>query len=388
MTISNALQSTARRQVAAHADNIENKGKTLALKYNINPCIISYERLSQARALKMRDGRDRWLGADCSFVLDNPALLPKGGSQNRHQLLSSRLALYFLADSGEAGPQQTSVFNALLSQIKLDAQLNSLTTAHQQSQLAQIALHGGDIVYPHGPVSDEPAEINRVMNAGLKVCQPIAQLLPFYAVFGNHEYAEGSVACDTQVLQNTLNNQVGMQAPGRYFTEIFEMPQSTVWVVAIDTSTLACDEEQQRWVQSQAQQFLKEKSQDKKQQLILAGHHPMLSYGEHGLESAYLQQLLYDVLEQTDLYLCGHEHDIQFLTFDQSDCANTAFLPSTLVCGTAAKQRDTSSGLRTTYASNAPGFSRITLSPRQLKVDIFELDAQLKAAKLQFSTDM
>jgi predicted phosphodiesterase len=88
---------------------------------------------------------------------------------------------------------------------------------------------------------------------------------------------------------------------------------------------------------------------------IMLGHHPLYSYGYHGSDET-MQLLLEDILNENeiDVYLSGHDHDLQHLKAN----GFTEFF----ISGSAAKLRDTETGPLSLYSLSKYGFLSIRLS--------------------------
>ena len=110
---------------------------------------------------------------------------------------------------------------------------------------------------------------------------------------------------------------------------------------------------QSSWIDSTAQQM-------NHKWKIMLGHHNLYSYGYHG-ESATMINLLEGVLNDNhfDLYLSGHEHDMQHLKTD----GHTDFV----ISGSAAKLRSVEDGPHSFFALSEFGFSVLRVSNHRLQ---------------------
>lgn len=167
--------------------------------------------------------------------------------------------------------------------------------------------------------------------------------LPFYAVLGNHDYGNLSPdgeRADFQVAYTDVSDKWTM--PARHYKHA----HSNVEFFAIDTQamnfpdTLADEfEAQEDWLESE----LAGASEGWR---IVYGHHPYLSNGRHGNAGNYdgfppkfdisgirlKERFESTVCGAADLYLCGHDHDREWL---EETCQGTQFI----VSGAGAKLR-------------------------------------------------
>jgi hypothetical protein len=98
--------------------------------------------------------------------------------------------------------------------------------------------------------------------------------------------------------------------------------------------------------------------------LFVMGHHPLYSDGQHGDNKRLIPQL--DPLlreHEVDLYLSGHDHDLQHIEFDRHP---TSFVISG---GGGARARDLTGGKeRSRYARGIYGFTHLELRDKTFTV--------------------
>lgn len=344
------------------------------------------QRLSDAFP-QMMGHREQWIDYNGSFVATDPAALPAGGQRAGRDISSDQATLYFLADMGHASKQQTQVFTALEQQIgphapkamapEVAQALDSPSAYHAPS--FKMIVGGGDWAYPHGPEDSSPQERARLDHTVLQRAARLATQVPFLSVLGNHEYGDQSGAADPQQFMAFAKDN-GLEVPGRYYHYEINAPHWALDLIAVDSSVLAADSEQQHWVaQTVAQSVAKEAAAGLPRWRIMISHHPLQSYGYHGNETDYLQTLLAEPLKHCDLFLAGHEHDIQVLR-DQP-----GRLPLSLVCGTSSESRPITAGKETLYHTSAPGYGAIEIGPTQLSLQVMTLDETQVADQNQAS---
>ena len=101
---------------------------------------------------------------------------------------------------------------------------------------------------------------------------------------------------------------------------------------------------------------------------IVAAHHPIYAYGGHGHHSGLEKTLLKPLCKHADIYLAGHEHNLQHL---QAPCG----LPL-VVSGGAAKMRRTKYGKLTKFAKSVRGYVHLEVSPKNMQINFFDDTSQ------------
>lgn len=150
--------------------------------------------------------------------------------------------------------------------------------------------------------------------------------VPWYITFGNHDY--GYIA-KSQIELSKFNKR--WKFPSSYYSIDEELSDGTkIQFLFVDTNPFiekykTISEKDKEW-QNSAEQL---KLQDWEQQLkwlesslkncdadwkIVVGHHPLLSGGWHG-NAEEIKKYFKPLFEKygVQLYICGHDHDIQYL---------------------------------------------------------------------------
>jgi tartrate-resistant acid phosphatase type 5 len=96
---------------------------------------------------------------------------------------------------------------------------------------------------------------------------------------------------------------------------------------------------------------------------IVYGHHPIFSNGAHGDEPVVRDNVLPLLRGRAQIYLCGHEHDLQHLGPE----GGVHFV---IAGGGGAQPRRTSGGPRSLFAASKNGFAVIEASRTSLSVTI------------------
>jgi tartrate-resistant acid phosphatase type 5 len=183
----------------------------------------------------------------------------------------------------------------------------------------------GDNFYPSGVRSTKDKTWKKAFEI------PYAGLaLQFFAVLGNHDY-EGNI--DAQIAYTKKQKRWVMS--DRYWT--FE--KKNIQFFMLDTE--GWDDEQAEWLEEELEG-------SRATWKIAVGHHPIYSYGEHGHTVVLQKKLLPIIKEKVDYYLCGHDHDMQYI-----EKKGLAFV----VSGAAAKTRTAGEGAGTQFSSDELGFA-------------------------------
>ena len=187
--------------------------------------------------------------------------------------------------------------------------------------------------------------------------------MPFYACLGNHDYY-GNIAAQVEYTQ--LHKQWKMPSPYYSFTESVAEGINVQFFV-LDTTPI---EEGDHSTRAQINWLRDKLEQSKAQYKIVVGHHPLYTGGEHGRSRRNYNHLasLFDEF-QIDLYICGHDHDLQL--------HDTGRGWLHLVTGAGSKLRSVSWVRTTMFAKAASGFAKIILTSDQLGIEIYGTDQLL-----------
>ena len=288
------------------------------------------------RELKEDDGIVRTIGA--------PVQLPK--ARKLDYPVDQRVTFYALGDSGLASPARNAVLQQLANQ-------------YRQWPAAWMFLLG-DNFYNDGvdSTSDENWQLHfeQPFNDKTFPC-------PIYACLGNHDYF-GNVAA--QIEYSQLQPRWKMPSAYYSFTQQVSAEKNAEFFV-LDTTPIEEGDystgTQIRWLDNK----LQESRADWK---IVIGHHPLFSGGEHGPSRRNYRNLV-PILDKhkIDLYICGHDHDLQL--------HDTGRGWLHLVSGAGSKLRTVSWISTTQFAQATPGFVRVSLTSDTLGIEIFGVDGLL-----------
>jgi hypothetical protein len=101
---------------------------------------------------------------------------------------------------------------------------------------------------------------------------------------------------------------------------------------------------------------------------IVYGHHPIYSEGAHEDNNTKISQLLPVLRDRADIYLAGHDHDMQHLRPE----GRLHFF----VAGSGGKLRPIEPGPRSLFAKSANGFAVLEVLPHGLAVAFVDVQGR------------
>ena len=174
-----------------------------------------------------------------------------------------------------------------------------------------------------------------------------AMRIPFFPSLGNHDWAladspaaEVAYAGRSKVWRMPAARYTFTAGPAQFF--------------ALDTNLMT---------RAQLDWLDKELARSTARWKIVYGHHPIHSDGFHGDEPVMRDRVLPVLRGRADLYVCGHEHDLQHLAPDGG-------LHFVIAGGGGAAPRPVKSGPRSLFAASSNGFAIIEASRDNLTVSI------------------
>lgn len=204
---------------------------------------------------------------------------------------STGLSVFIIGDWGTGGAQQRRVALGMRNRV--------VTSGRKPA----IILSNGDNIYPNGVGSvDDPQWTSKYT----KIYSGYKELdVPWWAILGNHDH-RGNV--DAQIAYGKVNRQWNM--PDRTWSTTLPVTSSTtLGVTGIDTTPLL--QQKDGWKQ-QLQWLDDTLSRSAATVKIVAGHHPLRSYGHYG-DTSLLVTHLKPILDRhaVRIYTSGHDHDLQ-----------------------------------------------------------------------------
>ena len=140
--------------------------------------------------------------------------------------------------------------------------------------------------------------------------------IPFYASLGNHDYGHPPVICPAEHASPDVEVEYSKHSPSwRMPARYYSFTAGPVLFIAIDTE--GWSRKQLDWIK----QTLADSQNDPAiKWRIVYGHHPMMTSGVHLNERRIgeLREVLLPVLKEAkvDVYICGHDHDMEHLRSD------------------------------------------------------------------------
>jgi tartrate-resistant acid phosphatase type 5 len=178
--------------------------------------------------------------------------------------------------------------------------------------------------------------------------------IKFYATLGNHDWY-GADSPASEILYSQQSATWRMPAPYYTFTA------GCAQFFAIDTNEMS--EAQISWLKD-------ELAKSRARWKIVYGHHPIFSASANGGGSQKLQQTLLPILSgRVDLYLAGHNHNLQHL--------NPANGVDFLIVGGGGQKLDRiKKGERALFAREEFGFAAFDVKTESLKASLIGADGK------------
>jgi hypothetical protein len=198
------------------------------------------------------------------FNQDSQVLAPAGFRTAPQKESGTRVSFVAFGDSGSGGADQMAVLDQL------------------QTVPFRLMIHTGDIAYDSGTMSEFEDNF-------FAVYAPLLRSFPMFPSIGNHD--------ESSVFQQVFD------LPRQGGHNWYSFDHGDVHFVALDTNQIG--EEQAAWLESDL-------SATDRAWIVVYGHHPPYSSGEHG-SSMEFRQTFGAILEKhgVDLVLSGHDHDYE-----------------------------------------------------------------------------
>jgi len=168
--------------------------------------------------------------------------------------------------------------------------------------------------------------------------------IQFYATLGNHDYGFPQ-SPEAEVLYSKKSPSWRMPATRYTYT--------AGWVQFFATDSQKMTPDQLEWLQ-------KELASSTARWKVVYGHHTIYSHGYHGNTPELIRDLLPLIKDRVDIYLSGHDHDMQHLRPE----GNLHFF----VSGSGGKLRRTRPGPRSLFAMSARGFAVLEANAESVKM--------------------
>ena len=169
--------------------------------------------------------------------------------------------------------------------------------------------------------------------------------IKLYATLGNHDWGHPDSPA-AEILYSNLSPSWRMPAP--YYT----FAAGAAQFFALDTNEVS--EAQIRWLKDALDRSVARWK-------IVYGHHVLYSAGQHDDNPKLIAQLMPILRGRADVYICGHEHDLQHLGPDEG----IHFFVSG---GAGAALRPVGTDPRQVWGLSAPGFAVLDIAPEAVSV--------------------
>jgi hypothetical protein len=126
--------------------------------------------------------------------------------------------------------------------------------------------------------------------------------ITFYPTLGNHDWGHPDSPA-AQILYQSKSNNWRMPAPYYTFTA------GPVQFFALDTQSIAASEKQIAWLD-------REISLSTAVWKVVYGHHPIYTAGSYEDRPDLIAGLMPVLRNRADMYICGHDHNLQSLAPD------------------------------------------------------------------------
>ena len=194
--------------------------------------------------------------------------------------------------------------------------------------------------------------------------------VPWYSILGNHDYRGRP---DAQLAYARLHPRWRM--PARYYTAVeplmashaarFFFIDTSPFVTAYREDRKMCAEICAQGVEAQLRWLDQSLGRSVEAWKIVVGHHPVYSGGEHGNTPELVERLLPLLRKhRIQLYISGHDHDLQHLVRDDLHC---------FITGAGSQVRETATLEGTRFARGVPGFLAVSLSAERMRAEFFDL---------------
>lgn len=198
---------------------------------------------------------------------------------------------------------------------------------------------------------------------------------PFYAALGNHDYDKlegGGFKWQIEMAYAKANPQSRWKLPAKWYRVDFPVGAADPLATALVIDSYKTRLGEAEWAEQMA--WLKRELARPRESewLVVVGHHPLFSNGDHG-DNGVLQRELGPLFEQhdVDLYIAGHDHDLQHLEVPGYE---TTFM---LVGGGGASTRPIRADARGPFSRSVHGFADLNFTPDRVRVRYIGLDGNL-----------
>ena len=218
----------------------------------------------------------------------------------------------------------------------------------------------GDNFYPAGVKSVSDPQWTKLWEQGYAKLN-----IPFFAALGNHDY-RGNEQAEVDYSERSKT----WRMPFRYYT--FTAGPIQFFALDTDEDTAGAIFFRAPWTNQQAIWLDGELARSKAKWKVVYGHHPIYSDGHHG-DDRRLKRKLLPILNarRVDMYICGHEHDLQVHESDGM---------TFLIAGGGGKDPRAVTKRRAKFVAGRNGFLELSATGQRLEWRIRSADGASLAA--------
>jgi tartrate-resistant acid phosphatase type 5 len=276
-----------------------------------------------ARLRRFASAQERW------STMTRGALLPT--------FMQQAPPVFAAAPAG--GPVRVLAFGDFGDGSDAQRQVAGAMRAYHAARSFDFGITLGDNFYPIGMASPDD---ERWKTWWSDLYDPLQ--IPLYATLGNHDWGQPDSPA-AEVLYTSRSKSWRMPATRYTFTagaaQFFALDTDDISEAQLLWLTAALDASKARWK-------------------IVYGHHPIYSHGQHEDNNLKIDQLLPALRDRADVYLAGHDHDMQHLRPE----GRLHFF----IAGSGGKLRPIEPGPRSLFAMSANGFAVLEVEPAALRV--------------------
>jgi hypothetical protein len=179
--------------------------------------------------------------------------------------------------------------------------------------------------------------------------------ITFYPAFGNHDWGHPDSPA-AELLYRSKSNNWRMPAPYYTFTA------GPVQFFALDTQSIVASEKQIEWLD-------REISRSTAVWKVVYGHHPIYTAGSYDDRPDLIAALMPVLRNRADMYICGHDHNLQSLAPD----GGVRFF---VAGGGGAGLYQIRPHARTLFASSSYGFAVLDAGATELTVSLVDVSGK------------
>lgn len=293
---------------------------------------------NEAELLKLRQEQERWISLVNGTML--PAFMRVPPPLFALKPRGKVLRVLSLGDYGAGAPGNGQIAGEPQKQVA------AAMLKMQQKKAFDFAVTLGDNFYPTGMYSPTDPRWKTLWS---DLYNPLK--LRFYATMGNHDWGSPDSPA-SELMYAKQSPSWTMPAPYYTFTA------GPAQFFALDTNEVS--DLQLAWLRD-------ELAKSTARWKIVYGHHPIYSAGQHADNRTLIARLLPVLKDRVDVYLAGHDHDLQHLKTE----AGVHFFVNG---GGGAGIRAITPNERSLFAKSAYGFAMLEIDAEKIAVKFVGTD--------------